>query len=300
MLGLAITATLGNGPRVVPIEQRRPLWLIPNLLSLDAPLVAVAWLYMFAKTWRADYLPWAAYISLGLVVWIIYAADRLIDSGLQKDSVNLEARHEFHRRHRRFFKIALTVGSIAALVLVVLSLPVSIYGYSIIGGVLVIAFFALSVFGSQEPNELPYAKNIIAGFAFAYGTSMIAFVYTGFETMEWLKSRELICFSVLCILNISAIDLWEQAARSADLELKATNELSLTLPLLLLAGFSLVFATQDRELSTRAFFYAILTGAGLLYILNRIRQRFSSEVVRVFADVALLLPFLVFLASRRH
>ena len=299
-MGLAITSDLGNVPRVVPTEQRRPLWLIPNLLSLDAPLVAVAWLYMFAKTWRADYLPWAAYICLGLVVWIIYAADRLIDSSLQKDSVNLEARHEFHRKHRRFFKITLLVASIAAVVLVVLSLPVSIYGYSLIGGVLVIAFFTLSVFGSQEPNELPYAKNIIAGFAFAYGTSLIPFVYTGFETMDWLKSRELICFSVLCILNISAIDLWEQAARSRDPELKASNELALTLPLTLLGASALIFATEYHELPRRAFFYAVLTGAALLHILNRIRHRFSPEALRVLADVALLLPFLVFLASRRH
>ena len=292
--------TLGKGARVVSTEQPKPLWLLPNLLSLDAPLVAVAWLYMFAKTWRVDYLPWAAYLSLGLVVWIVYAADRLIDSALPGDGSKLEARHEFHRKHRRLFKVALIVASIAAVVLVVLNLPMSIYGYSTIGGVFVLAFFALSVFGNHEPNELPYAKNIIAGLAFAYGTSMIPFVYSGFDAVDWLKSRELISFAVLCILNISAIDLWEQAARSPDPEIKASNELALTLPLTLLGASALVFATQYHELSTRAFFYAILTGAALLHVLNRIRQRFPVEALRVLADVALLIPFLVFLASWRE
>ena len=64
---LAIPAALGDIPPVVPPDPRKPLWLYPNLLSLDAPLVAVAWLYMFARTWRVDYHPWAAYVSLALV-----------------------------------------------------------------------------------------------------------------------------------------------------------------------------------------------------------------------------------------
>ncbi len=91
----------------MPSEQRKPWWLIPNLLSLDAPLVAVVWLYIFAKTWRVEYLPWAAYVSLGLVVWVIYVTDRLLDASLGGGiPEKLEARHAFHQRHRKFFTIA--------------------------------------------------------------------------------------------------------------------------------------------------------------------------------------------------
>jgi len=60
---------------IVPAEPRKPLWLLPNLLSLDAPLVAIAWLYVFAQTWRLGYLPWESYLVLGLAVWAIYIAD---------------------------------------------------------------------------------------------------------------------------------------------------------------------------------------------------------------------------------
>ncbi len=282
----------------MPAKHHPPLWLIPNLLSLDAPLVAVAWLYIFAKTWRVEYLPWVAYLSLGLVVWVIYVTDRLLDTSLQGSiSGKLEARHEFHRKHQRTFRRMAVMAIVAALVLVIKGMPVSVYGYAVFGGLMTAGFFALSIFSTQGPDDIPYAKNVLAGLAFAYGTAMIAFVFTGFDLREFVQSRELICFAVLCVLNISAIDLWEHANRSLDPEIKATDELALTLPLTLLGAAALVFALQDHGLTTRPFFYAILTGAGLLYILNRSRGRLQMDALRVLADVALLVPFLVFSAS---
>ena len=291
----------------MPSAHRKPWWLIPNLLSLDAPLVAVSWLYIFAKTWDVKYLPWASYISLGLVVWVIYVTDRLLDAALGGEKI--EPRHEFHRRHARLFRWVAVTAAVVALVLVVTRLPFAIYGfafgpggfigYGVIGAIIVAGFFVLSLFSSQQAGEIPHTKNVLAGLAFAYGTSMIAYYYTGFDMDEFFRSRELISFSVLCILNISAIDLWEHANRSPDPEIKAGNELALTLPLTLLGGAALVFASQERDLTTRPFFYAILTGAALLHILNRTRSRFSMDALRVLADVALLVPLVVFLAASK-
>lgn len=298
---LAIPPSVGDIPRVVPSEQRKPWWLYPNLLSLDAPLVAVVWLYIFAKTWTVQYLPWTAYIALGLIVWMIYVADRLIDASMPEGgSGRLEARHDFHRKHQRLFRLLLKIAAVTAVILVVTQLPRAIYGYSILGGVMISGFFTLSVFSSSGPNEIPHAKNIIAGLTFAYGTAMVAYVFKNFEMTELIRSSELICFAVLCILNISAIDLWEHSARFADVETKAGDELALTLPLTLLGAAALIFALKDPDLTTRPFFYAILTGAALLQVLNRTRQRFSMDALRVLADVALLVPFLVFLASSRQ
>lgn len=297
---LAIPPSVGDIPRVVPSEQRKPWWLYPNLLSLDAPLVAVVWLYMFAKAWGVGFLPWSAYIALALIVWMIYVADRLIDASMpEAGSGRLEARHDFHRKHQRLFRLLLKIAAVTAVILVVTQLPRAIYGYSVLGGVMISGFFTLSLFSSSGPNEIPHAKNIIAGLTFAYGTAMVAYVFKNFEMSELIRSSELITFAVLCILNISAIDLWEHSARFTDVETKAGDELALTLPLTLLGAASLVFALKD-ELTTRPFFYAILTGAALLQILNRTRSRFSMDALRVLADVALLVPFLVFLVSSRE
>ncbi|RYD30990.1 MAG: hypothetical protein EOP87_15570, partial [Verrucomicrobiaceae bacterium] len=200
-------------------------------MSLDAPLVAVVWLYIFAKTWGVDYLPWTAYIALGLIVWIIYVADRLLDASLpDSSSARLEARHDFHRKHQRRFRLLLKIAAVTAVILVVTQMPRAIYGYSVLGGIMISGFFTLSVFSSSGPNEIPHAKNIVAGLTFAYGTAMVAYVFKNFDMSDLIRSPELICFSVLCILNISAIDLWEHASRFNDLETKAGDELALTLP----------------------------------------------------------------------
>lgn len=284
----------------MPSEHRKPFWLIPNLLSLDAPLVAVAWLYIFAKTWRVDYLPWVAYISLGLVVWVIYVTDRLLDVTTSGGQGKLQARHEFHRKHQKAFRWAALVAGLVAAFLVIFGLPVTIYSYGVVGAIMVAGFFSLSVFSQAPANEVPYTKNILAGLSFAYGTSLLAHAYTGSDMHELVRSPELVCFAVLCILNIFAIDLWEDNDRSKDLEMRASDELSLTLPLTLLGAASLVFAVKDPDLTTRPFFYAILTGAALLQILNRTRSRFDGETLRVLADLALLAPFLIFVAFSRH
>lgn len=282
----------------MPAEQRKPLWLYPNLLSLDAPLVAVAWLYVFAKTWRL-YLPWESYITLGLVVWLIYAADRLLDVSLVGGKTDeLEARHDFHLKHARRFRICIAAVIVAVLVLVTNIISFGIYEYLPFGALLVAGFFGLAMLSSQEPGEVHHTKNIIAGFTFAYGTAMTAHFYRReLGIYDMLFSREFLTFSVLCTLNISAINLWEHAARTTDRESKASDELSLTFPLMLLGVAALTSAVYDEEQTSRPFFYAILTGAALLYVLNRNRARFSGDALRVLADAALLVPVAVFAAA---
>jgi len=258
--------------------------------------------------WRLVYHPWEAYVGLGLVVWVIYVVDRLIDASLRKSiPERCEPRHLFHWKHRKIFGIAAGIASVVALALLFRYIPASIFVYLVGAAVLIGGFFGLSMLSSSEPAEIPYIKNVMAGLAFAYGTALTAFIYQGASNFyEAMLSREVICFGVLCIMNISAIDLWEHANRSTDVEVKAADELSLTLPLTLLGAAAILFALKasphpddsvDYGLVTRSFFYSILTGAGLLYILNRMRNRFHMDTLRVLADVALLIPVLLFFAS---
>lgn len=282
-------------------SDRKPWWLYPNLLSLDAPLVAVAWLYVFAKTWRLGYHQWEAYACLGLVVWIIYAGDRLLDVSISSTMPGhrIGARHEFHKRHRRKFRIGIAVAFVTALVLLITRIPVAIYTYLLVGGVLVAGFFGLALLTDQDSDEVPYAKNILAGSTFAFGTAMTAHLYrpeVGIHEMA--TSPAFLSFAVLCVLNISAIDLWEHSASARDSATRAFDEVALTLPLLLLGAAALLLALRDQQQSARPFFYAILTGAALLYILNRNRERFSLDALRVLADGAVLAPVLVFIAAR--
>ena len=61
----------------------------------------------------------------------------------------------------------------------------------------------------------------------------------------------------------------------------------------------LFHAAFDERQNTRPFFCSILTGSALLYILNRNRSQYSTDALRVLADVALIAPLLVFVALSR-
>src|SRR3954451_15813809 len=78
-------------------------WLWPNLLGLDAPLVAVVWQALFARTVHVTLFP-AARLALALAVWAVYLADRLLDCASSEASgaTSGEAgRHVFCRYHAR-------------------------------------------------------------------------------------------------------------------------------------------------------------------------------------------------------
>lgn len=279
-------------------RHRPPFWLIPNLLSLDAPLVALAWMYILARTWRVDYHPWQPYLALGLAVWGIYAADRLLDSMLRGGTDHLPLRHEVHRRLRRVLVVLVPAALLAALAIALRTLPFAIFAYGLVGAVLVGGYFALTVFGGGR-GEIPYAKNLLGGMAFAFGTATGAHVYVfPDDVFSLLRSPEMISFGLLCSLNITAIDLWEHSRRTIDPDVAASDELSLTLPLVLLAGFALLFALRADSVSPlRPFYIAILVAAAALLGVNRIQHRFSADALRVAADVCLLAPWLYFVLA---
>lgn len=290
-------------------DRRTPLWLWPNLLSLDAPIVAVVWLHMFRKAWGLEYFPVTAYLALGLSVWAIYAADRLLDLRLRPPGdPALGPRHDFHERHRPWFLVGIAVAVASVGYLVLTELPFElIQTYSVPAVGLVLGFFSL-VIAAPADEGIPYLRNIVAGLAFGFGTAAVAHVYVpaeGVGNLIWPPSPEMACFSVLCILNISSIHLWEDAARSEDPEVKAADELSLTLPLALLGAAAVWFAYRDNpwvlgssygeERQVRPFFYTVLISTALLYILNRVRERFTVDQLRCLADLALVAPLPLFL-----
>ncbi|HXD91029.1 MAG TPA: hypothetical protein VNU00_08210, partial [Candidatus Binataceae bacterium] len=76
-----------------------PFWLWPTILSLDAPTIAIVWLALFAAVFRVD-PGWPVLTALGLWVWLIYVADRLLDGLKQPPSNGEVLRHRFYRYHR--------------------------------------------------------------------------------------------------------------------------------------------------------------------------------------------------------
>lgn len=271
-------------------KERRPWWLYLNLLGLDAPLIAVIWLFLFAQTWRVDYHPWEAYAALGLAVWTIRIAMKLIQGTIAADESSMAM------AHRKTLKAMAILTGVTALVLTVMNFPLSVYFYLLVGGVLMIMHFALTLFSGKEGKEIGYVRHAMGGAAFAFGTALTAHVYLpSLGIREMIFSREFICFGVLCFLCSSATELWERSGKPvADGEAGSMDEIALSLPLTLLGATALVFAVQNDSMTTRPFYYAILTGAALLQVLNRTRGRYAPETIKVLTALCLLVPGIIF------
>ena len=309
-------------------EKKTPLWLWPNLLSLDAPIVALVWLYMFKRAWHVNYLPWQSYLALGLAVWVVYVADRLLDHRIRPaEDPHIGARHAFHYKHRRLFQVGV-LSALATIVFLVFKVLPSelivdfsrgirplpfdfIFSYAGMGLLLVVLFFSM-VLVSADTQEIPYLRNLVAGMAFGYGTAIMAHVYAPTQGVWELirNSWELRAFGILCVLNITAIHLWERSRMTSDPDKKAGYEMILTVMLIALAGFALAFAYHHNpglfgrddaadQAQQRPFFYAILISAALLQIVNRNRSRFSLDGLRTLADLALIIPLPLFLIFER-
>jgi hypothetical protein len=290
-------------------ERRIPLWLWPNLLSLDAPIVAVVWLGMFARVWLG-YLEWQSYFALGLAVWVIYVVDRLLDVKLlHADDPRLGPRHAFVKRHQKKLAWLSVVAALGCVFMAFFVLPSRLIGlpaeigYLLPAGILTFVFFSMNLASAGNP-EIPHLRNLLAGVTFSFGTAMLAHMHIGSEgVIHLFKSREMLCFALLCTVNISAIHFWEHSRQSRDENFQAAHELALTLPLVVLGAVCILSAAMEEttisegigaEATRRPFFYAVLVSAGLLFVLNRQRERFSMDALRVLADVALIVPFPVF------
>jgi hypothetical protein len=239
------------------------LWLWPNLLSLDAPVVAVLWQLLFARCFQVPVNALAAVLLL-LTVWLIYAADRTMDGWRGEGQ---SPRHDFYRRRwRGLLPVWIAVLGFAAW-LAAERLPHGLFLHGLILLAAVGVYFAL-----VHSSVLRLHKEAAVGVLFALGASLVA----------WGKVRTpadattILLFSGLCWMNCIAIQKWE-----GD---KLDWSPSIAAIVLVCAAAALLYANRP-----------VLGGAELasafgFLLLDRVRPRLSADAVRVLADVALLSP----------
>jgi hypothetical protein len=249
------------------------IWLWPNLLSLDAPVVALLWQLLFARCFHVAVQPLPS-VLLTLAVWLIYAADRTIDALRGVDGAR--PRHAFYRRHWRVL-LPLWIGALGSgAALAVTRLDRAMFYQGCLLGAAVLCYFALVHLGA-----LHRTKEAAVAVLFALGATLSA--WPNVRTVVDVACIAL--FSCLCWINCVAIERWESESGWP------------------IAGASAMVAICAAALafSGRPVLGAAVAASALCFVLlDRSRARFSTDALRVLADVALLSPlFLLPLAGVR-
>jgi hypothetical protein len=274
------------------------LW---HLLSLDAPTIAALWTWFIASANHVR-LPLASTVAMALAVWMLYAADRLMDARLlDADPAHyegLEARHYFHHRHRSAFLSGILLASIALALLLPHLEPHAIHLYAVLAA-LVSAYFLLihatRTATAQQKVAHFVPKEIAVGLFFAAAT----FIPTVARCPN-LRTRLLpfaLLFAALCILNCLFIYAWEHAGSNTSDPLHPITQIALQkLPsLTVLLALSGAAVTLFDYRAPWPVPYAIALSAALLLLLHNHRLVITPVTLRAAADLALATPLLLLL-----
>ncbi len=267
----------------------RPLWLWPNLLSLDAVIVALLWQQLFASAVSVP-LSGAERCGLAFAVWAIYLTDRTLDSS--RDASLPSARHVFYRKHRLLALIlAGSVLAAGAAAYCFLSRGIMLAGLALSG---VVAFHFLTVhtrfaFHERLPKEISVAA------VFAVGAALVPLIKSWF--VPTLTSAVFL-FGVLCALNCASVEHreWQRFGRTHFEQPSASSNwlcrnLQFIAAMVALVAAVLTVATPEHQL-----YAGIAASAVALIWFDKTQARMSVHAMRVAADLSLIAPVLLLLA----
>ncbi len=255
------------------MDDSQPWWLWPNLLSLDAPAVAVVW-QSFLAAEEGVVVPVAAMVALALTVWGIYLADRWLD--VRNGSHGNTARHRFASRNQWSVVGLASVVLIMACTIAVVGLPGR---YLKVGGtvaVFLLGYFAVVHILARRAS-FKGLKETSVGVVFAIGVAIPLMVGPAPIRLEWVSG--VIAFGGLCVMNCILISRWEESpalAPSSWIVLAASG-----------VAVAASFAAKAPVTG------AVLASLALLASLVLLQERIATRTLRVLADAVLLSPLIV-------
>ena len=243
---------------------------------------------------------------MAFAVWMLYAADRLMDARLLDSDATrqkgLEARHYFHHRHRTAFLAGIVLSSLTLAALLPHLDAAAIRLYLILGGM--VAGYFILIHATNSPaarqkvaHRLP--KEIAVGLCFAAATFIPTVARRPDLRLPLLPTA--LVFATLCSLNCLFIYAWEHEDQRINVPPHTITRLALgSLPLLTLAliSCSIALVLLDHRVPWPVPCASALSAIVLLLLHNR-RHAVSRTTLRAAADLALTTPLLLLPWLRR-
>jgi hypothetical protein len=279
----------------VPTDYPAVVWL--NLLCLDAPIVAVAWQWIFARAFGAD-LDFSLRLLLFLTAWLIYLADRFADTIKLPAESPISLRHRFCREHMIGWWIAVVVIFIVDLSLALRTLDLQML---LLGGTLaaicgLYLFVNHSLGGRWRP--IPMKEKAI-GILFAAGTTLGVVGELPGLTIPF--GVAVVLFAILCTYNCLSIAAWERELDAAQGKASFMTSWPVAARALKIIGYGIALFAVGCAIFWRFAWplWFCLAASALLLVRLNLTGRLPRDNRTALADLVLLTPLLALLVLWR-
>lgn len=225
------------------------------------------------------------FLILGVVTWLVYAADRWTEGFEIKPERVQTQRHRFYQRYRLVFALAICAVAIGAFSLALHALTPREWKVGLSFAAPVVGYLAIGpLLRRFTPWRLP--KEVLIALLFAAGAACFPYANAGanarllFAPLGW--------FAVLCFVNLALIAHWEREVDAAHghaslaLAHPWINRWIRVAPWLL----AVCAALGGKTTATRC----IAASALLMGLLDLTEARIGRRRARVLVDAALLTP----------
>jgi hypothetical protein len=258
-------------------------WLFPQVLSLDTAAIAACWQWLFARTFHVPVTSAVLFVTAACV-WMIYAADHLLDV---RHGAIYSARHRFIARHSRAFVVtAVVVFTIAAIV--ASGFPLSIWRGAVELTTIVGIYLAVVHCGRENVRRW-WPKEFAIAAVFAVGSS-IATWSSGL--VNWRVWPSITLFAAVCTLNCCAVDYWEWQTNRVLLRYPHRATRWVARHLRWCAAATIAVCSLVMLLTPSVIILAVLLSTLMLMAVAARHTSLSPELARLLADAALLTPLL--------
>ncbi len=246
-------------------------WL--TYLSLDAPLVAIAWQALFSHV-KDSHQTWPKFVIVFASVWLGYAADRWFDN-LKRDKPS-SPQHSLYANHQKTF---LGIWATVLLATVALSIK-SLSSQELTNGLILTAASLAYTLFAQKARRLsiyPLAKSLFTALLILCA----ALLFIGPYSIPFLALLSVwLLFASNCLFIRSWTRLEEPYTRTVAYFLTFGCAVA-----------SLIATSAETVLIEITVLISLTCLAGLHFK----RSHFKIESSRALADVCLMCPFLVIL-----
>jgi len=260
-----------------------PWWVQTTWFSLEAPLVAVAWLHLIAHS--LGFNPVGRIEALlGLSVWMIYCADRLLDAYSLPHSIS--PLYRFYRSCSKPFVIGLALLSILGVFLLSRNISSDIM-YLELPLVVCMCFYFLKVYRANRNPNILWPKEMIMGMLFSAGVCIPVYAQVGAHPRLIV---DYLFLSLLVTLNSSGIKVLAMHSGVARHSITRWLGTHLTIIALLIFFTAVIYQLLHEW---RPVLSAVMVSSILLAALPNFAKRWRTELWSLAADAAMCSPLLI-------